>query len=50
MISGAWEFWTECCFKPVLQDRVESDVERKNNKMLMVQSLEQRADRLFYIL
>lgn len=49
-ISGAWEFWSECCFKPLSQDGMESDVERKNSKMPMVWSLEQRADRILYIL
>lgn len=46
MISGVWEFWSECGFKPLLEDGMESDVERKNSKMLMVWSLEQRADRI----
>lgn len=35
-ISGAWEFWSECCFKPFLQDILESDVEGKECKVPMV--------------
>lgn len=35
-VSGAWEFCSECCCKPLLHDGMESDVERKHSKMPMV--------------